>query len=154
MWIVGRILRLLDQTGQHQCVCVVNSADSAITLRSALCSNWHSLLLQPTQMWLLALLIPLSGMCFHLCCDVCGVLGSACVVCWGQHVWCVGVSMCGVLGSVVWCVGVSGVVCWGQRCGVLGSAVFPSDCSIYAIGDCIHGPMLAHKAEDEGEWPM
>ena len=22
--------------------------------------------------------------------------------------------------------------------------------SIYAIGDCIHGPMLAHKAEDEG----
>jgi len=23
-------------------------------------------------------------------------------------------------------------------------------CSIYAIGDCIHGPMLAHKAEDEG----
>ena len=23
--------------------------------------------------------------------------------------------------------------------------------SIYAIGDCIHGPMLAHKAEDEGE---
>ena len=21
--------------------------------------------------------------------------------------------------------------------------------SIYAIGDCIHGPMLAHKAEDE-----
>ena len=21
---------------------------------------------------------------------------------------------------------------------------------IYAIGDCIHGPMLAHKAEDEG----
>ena len=24
--------------------------------------------------------------------------------------------------------------------------------SIYAIGDCIHGPMLAHKAEDEGEY--
>lgn len=24
------------------------------------------------------------------------------------------------------------------------------NCSIYAIGDCIHGPMLAHKAEDEG----
>nr|CAH7750356.1 unnamed protein product [Callosobruchus chinensis] len=24
--------------------------------------------------------------------------------------------------------------------------------NIYAIGDCIHGPMLAHKAEDEGEW--
>ena len=23
-------------------------------------------------------------------------------------------------------------------------------CSILAIGDCIHGPMLAHKAEDEG----
>lgn len=23
-------------------------------------------------------------------------------------------------------------------------------CSIFAIGDCIHGPMLAHKAEDEG----
>ena len=23
-------------------------------------------------------------------------------------------------------------------------------CSIYAIGDCIEGPMLAHKAEDEG----
>ena len=23
--------------------------------------------------------------------------------------------------------------------------------SIYAIGDCITGPMLAHKAEDEGE---
>lgn len=23
-------------------------------------------------------------------------------------------------------------------------------CSIYAIGDCIKGPMLAHKAEDEG----
>lgn len=23
--------------------------------------------------------------------------------------------------------------------------------NIYAIGDCIHGPMLAHKAEDEGE---
>ena len=23
--------------------------------------------------------------------------------------------------------------------------------SIYAIGDCIHGPMLAHKAEDEGQ---
>lgn len=22
--------------------------------------------------------------------------------------------------------------------------------NIYAIGDCIHGPMLAHKAEDEG----
>ena len=22
--------------------------------------------------------------------------------------------------------------------------------SVYAIGDCIHGPMLAHKAEDEG----
>jgi len=22
--------------------------------------------------------------------------------------------------------------------------------SIFAIGDCIHGPMLAHKAEDEG----
>ena len=22
--------------------------------------------------------------------------------------------------------------------------------SIYAIGDCIHGPMLAHKAEEEG----
>lgn len=21
---------------------------------------------------------------------------------------------------------------------------------IYAIGDCIHGPMLAHKAEEEG----
>lgn len=21
---------------------------------------------------------------------------------------------------------------------------------IFAIGDCIHGPMLAHKAEDEG----
>lgn len=21
---------------------------------------------------------------------------------------------------------------------------------MYAIGDCIHGPMLAHKAEDEG----
>lgn len=27
---------------------------------------------------------------------------------------------------------------------------FPSCSSIYAIGDCIHGPMLAHKAEDEG----
>ena len=24
--------------------------------------------------------------------------------------------------------------------------------SIYAIGDCIHGPMLAHKAEDEGRF--
>lgn len=24
--------------------------------------------------------------------------------------------------------------------------------NIYAIGDCIHGPMLAHKAEDEGEF--
>lgn len=24
-------------------------------------------------------------------------------------------------------------------------------CSIYAIGDCIEGPMLAHKAEDEGK---
>ena len=24
--------------------------------------------------------------------------------------------------------------------------------SIYAIGDCIHGPMLAHKAEDEGAY--
>ncbi len=23
-------------------------------------------------------------------------------------------------------------------------------CSVFAIGDCIHGPMLAHKAEDEG----
>ena len=23
--------------------------------------------------------------------------------------------------------------------------------NIYAIGDCIHGPMLAHKAEDEGK---
>ena len=23
-------------------------------------------------------------------------------------------------------------------------------CSVYAIGDCIDGPMLAHKAEDEG----
>jgi len=23
--------------------------------------------------------------------------------------------------------------------------------SIYAIGDAVHGPMLAHKAEDEGE---
>ena len=23
--------------------------------------------------------------------------------------------------------------------------------SIYAIGDCIQGPMLAHKAEDEGK---
>jgi len=23
-------------------------------------------------------------------------------------------------------------------------------CSIFAIGDCIEGPMLAHKAEDEG----
>ena len=23
-------------------------------------------------------------------------------------------------------------------------------CSIYAIGDCVKGPMLAHKAEDEG----
>lgn len=22
--------------------------------------------------------------------------------------------------------------------------------SVFAIGDCIHGPMLAHKAEDEG----
>jgi dihydrolipoamide dehydrogenase len=22
--------------------------------------------------------------------------------------------------------------------------------NVYAIGDCIHGPMLAHKAEDEG----
>ena len=22
--------------------------------------------------------------------------------------------------------------------------------NIYAIGDCIHGPMLAHKAEDDG----
>ena len=22
--------------------------------------------------------------------------------------------------------------------------------SVYAIGDCIQGPMLAHKAEDEG----
>ncbi len=22
--------------------------------------------------------------------------------------------------------------------------------SIYAIGDCIHGPMLAHKAEEDG----
>jgi Pyruvate/2-oxoglutarate dehydrogenase complex, dihydrolipoamide dehydrogenase (E3) component, and related enzymes len=22
--------------------------------------------------------------------------------------------------------------------------------NIFAIGDCIHGPMLAHKAEDEG----
>ena len=26
----------------------------------------------------------------------------------------------------------------------------PLSSSIYAIGDCIHGPMLAHKAEDEG----
>ena len=26
----------------------------------------------------------------------------------------------------------------------------PPPPSIYAIGDCIHGPMLAHKAEDEG----
>jgi len=25
-------------------------------------------------------------------------------------------------------------------------------CSIYAIGDCIEGPMLAHKAEDEGRF--
>ena len=25
------------------------------------------------------------------------------------------------------------------------------DCSVYAIGDCIAGPMLAHKAEDEGK---
>lgn len=23
--------------------------------------------------------------------------------------------------------------------------------NIFAIGDCIHGPMLAHKAEDEGK---
>lgn len=38
------------------------------------------------------------------------------------------------------------------------TCTFPKDCfyyfnalcSIYAIGDCIHGPMLAHKAEDEG----
>jgi pyruvate/2-oxoglutarate dehydrogenase complex dihydrolipoamide dehydrogenase (E3) component len=27
---------------------------------------------------------------------------------------------------------------------------YACSCSIYAIGDCIHGPMLAHKAEDEG----
>jgi dihydrolipoamide dehydrogenase len=27
---------------------------------------------------------------------------------------------------------------------------FVEFCSIYAIGDCILGPMLAHKAEDEG----
>ena len=27
---------------------------------------------------------------------------------------------------------------------------FGSYFSVYAIGDCIHGPMLAHKAEDEG----
>ena len=26
----------------------------------------------------------------------------------------------------------------------------PLPLSILAIGDCIHGPMLAHKAEDEG----
>ena len=83
-------------------------------------------------MWLLALLIPLSGMGFHLCQYGVVCWGQHGVVCWGQHVWCVGVSTCGVLES----------------------AVFPSDCSIYAIGDCIHGPMLAHKAEDEGEWPM
>lgn len=28
--------------------------------------------------------------------------------------------------------------------------VFFSECSIYAIGDVVAGPMLAHKAEDEG----
>ncbi len=26
--------------------------------------------------------------------------------------------------------------------------------SIYAIGDCIKGPMLAHKAEDEGRYSL
>jgi len=28
--------------------------------------------------------------------------------------------------------------------------IFKIFISIFAIGDCIHGPMLAHKAEDEG----
>ena len=27
-------------------------------------------------------------------------------------------------------------------------------CSIYAIGDCVEGPMLAHKAEDEGMYSL
>ena len=34
---------------------------------------------------------------------------------------------------------------------IVNERLLTSDPNIYAIGDCIHGPMLAHKAEDEGK---